>query len=171
MSASIKNVTIGPATVSFGGADLGALKGQSVAITYDLEHTVLGNNENLPGPYAVYRKMVQAIVKVTTMETTLANIKTAIGDSASPTGVNPNVYALEYLEGMITPGALIVTGAAPRSSAGVAQTRTITIANAVPFKKQVVTGMGHDAPAEIELEFLALVNSSGTDISYSDVNA
>jgi hypothetical protein len=171
MSAQIKNIAIGPATVSWGGTDLGGLKGGSVGLQYDLDHTVLGNNENMPGPYAVYRKLTQCICKVTTQESTLTNIKYAIGDTASPSGANPNVYAVEYLEGMMTPGALVITGAAPRSSAGVAQTRTITGANAVPFKKQVVTPMGNEGPAEIEMEFLILVNGSGTDIGYSDVNA
>lgn len=171
MSAAIKNITIGTASVSFGGSDLGALKAGSVDVNYDIEHIVLGNYEQLTGPAAVYRKLVQCICKVHCLETQLANIKTALGDSASVGGSNPATLAIEYGEGMMTPAALVITGQAPRTTAGVAQARTITGANAVPFSKSVKFNMGNTEPAGVDIEFLILRNESGNDIAYSDVNA
>jgi hypothetical protein len=171
MAATIKNIAIGPATVSFGGADFGAIKSGSVEISYEFDNTEIGNNENLPGVAAVYYKLIRATVKFVAMETSLANIKMALTNTGTVGGANPNTFAVNYGEGMLTSGALIITGAAPRTTAGAAQTRTITAAAAVPSRKTATFKMGHDAPNEFECEFVVLLNGSSDEVAYSDVNA
>lgn len=170
MAAASKNIVIGPATVSFSGSDIGALKKGSVEIEYISEHTEIGNNENLVGVEAVYHRFSKAIVRLVAEEATLANIKAALGASASIGSSNPATMHLEFEEGILTSGALVITGAAPRTTAGVAQTRTITFAAAVPTAKTIKMVMSNSQITEIPMEFTVL-KSSGNDIAFSDVNA
>lgn len=171
MSAQSKNIVIGPATVSFGGTDIGAIKKGGVEIEFVMEHTEIGDNENITGIEAIYRRFTKAIVRFVTEEASLANIKTAIGGAGSiSTGSNPATFSEEFTEGMYAGLALVITGAAPRTTAQAAQTRTITFASAVPTAKSVKMVLSGAAKTEIPMEFTVL-KQSGSDVAFSDVNA
>jgi hypothetical protein len=76
----------------------------------------------------------------------------------------------EFTEGIYVPLALVITCAAPRTTAHVAQTRTITHALAVPTAPTVKTIMSNAQITEVPMEFTVL-KGSGNDVAYSDVNA
>jgi len=71
----------------------------------------------------------------------------------------------------MTAATLIITGAAPRTSVGVAQTRTITM-TCNPTAKTVEMVMSGAQITEIPMEFTAIkVSGANNDFAISDVNA
>ena len=61
MAIAIKNIVVGPGTVSLGGADLGAIKKGTLELTADQEQVMIGDNENLAGYcYLTFFKKRQA---------------------------------------------------------------------------------------------------------------
>ena len=171
MAIAIKNIVVGPGTVSLGGADLGAIKKGTLELTADQEQVMIGDNENLAGYAAVYRRIKSFTLKCILHEVSLVNIKATLGLAASVGSSNPATLNMDLESGMLTSGALVITCAAPRTTAGVAQTRTITATAAVPTIKAWKYKMGVDGINEIDAEFTVLYSDGSGDVVVSDVNA
>jgi hypothetical protein len=169
MSFTPKNIVIGPATISLGGSDLGAIKRGSIEIEELHEHIAIGDNEATAGPSAMFDRFIGYKVRCVLLEKTLANIKAVGGHTETVGGSNPQTLINDFAERMLTPAALVITCAAPRTTAGVAQTATITLAQAVPSADTIKYLVGNTAANEFNAEFSALVGTN--DISYSFVNA
>jgi hypothetical protein len=171
MSAQVKNIVIGPATVSFGGSDIGAIKRGGVKVIPTLEHVEIGNNENMSGIEAHYRRFQKVVVQFIAEEASLANIKAAIGGAGTVGSANPATFGEEFTEGIMTAATLLITGAAPRTSVGVAQTRTITM-TCNPTAKTIEMVLSGAQITEIPFEFTAIkVSGASNDFAISDVNA
>ncbi len=169
MSVTAKNIVIGPATISLGGTDLGAIKRGSIEIEELHEHIPLGDNEASAGHSAMYDRFIGYKVRCTLLEKSLANIKAVGGHTETVGSANPATLINDFAERMLTPAALVITCAAPRTTAGVAQTQTITVAQAVPSADTIKYMIGNTAANEFNAEFTALVGTN--DITYSNVNA
>ncbi len=169
MSVTAKNIVIGPVTISLGGTDLGAIKRGSVEYEEIHEHIAIGDNEASAGPSAMYDRFIGFKVRCTLLEKSLANIKAVGGHTESVGSANPATLINDFAERMLTPAALVLTYAAPRTTAGVAQTGTMTLAAAVPSADTVKYMVGNSAANECQAEFTALCGTN--DISYSFVNA
>lgn len=169
MSVTAKNIVIGPVTISYGGTDLGAIKRGSVEYEEIHEHIAIGDNEASAGPSAMYDRFIGFKVRFTLLERSLANIKAIGGHTESVGSANPATLINDFAERMLTPAALVMTFAAPRTSTGVAQTGTLTLVAAVPSADTVKNVIGNSAANEIQAEFTALCGTN--DISYSFGNA
>jgi len=170
MAVTARNMVIGgPVTISLGGTDLGAIKRGSVEIEEMHEHIPIGDNEASAGTSDMYDRFIGYKVRCVLLEKTLANIKAVGGHTESITGTTTQVLINDFAERMLTAAALIVQFAVPRTSAGVAQTGTVTLVRAVPSADSVKYMVGNTAVNEFNAEFTAMVGTN--DLTYSFNNA
>lgn len=171
MAAAIKNHVVGPATLSIGGVDVGGIKKGTLEMNVEQDVTMIGDNEQYSGTVAVYRRISRIYFKATLQEVSLTNFKLALGLSATVAGTNPQTLNLDFETGILSSVAIIVTCAAPRTTAGVAQTRTITSTAGAPTIKNFKYKPGVDAVNEMDVEFDVLYSDGSGDLVISDENA
>jgi len=114
MAIAIKNIVVGPGTVAFAGADLGAIKKGSIELTAEQDQIMIGDNEQVAGTVAVYRRIKSFVLKCVLHEVSLTNIKATLGLAASVGSANPAILNMDLESGMLASGALVITCAAPR---------------------------------------------------------
>lgn len=172
MAAAVKNMVVGPATLSVGGADLGAIKKDTLKISVEQDIIAMGDNEQFAGTVAVYRRLKRISIKAVLQEMSLANIKAALALTATVGGTNPATLNLDFESGILATAAIVITCAAPRTTAGVAQTRTITATAGVATIKAWEYGVGITAgPNEFPIEIDVLYSDGSGDVAFSDVSA
>jgi len=165
MAYTAKNITTGSdkngvITISFGGTDLGALKADSMYYQIDRKIHRLGDSESFVGFVEAMREVKSIKIGGILQENTLANIKLVADLTDAVGGTNPATLNLNYDYKVVTSGAVVLTYAAPRTTAGVAQTNTLTLADAFSSIEQIKTALSRDKISEIPFEFEALLGSS-----------